>query len=1707
MAHAWLDSLSDDWPSQNDSDNSHESLPPLLDTPERVSPSKHASHASRIPLRSAGSKPVYSPSNPNSSNVLIERSANEINMPRNRPSPSKLSHEIKPSQTYNRVLSNDSDGSVVHNKTNAGSSPHKEGETPEWKRRLVYGELGYGEQKDLFCSAATGLQDMFKPPVPKADETNLSPTNMRNPDDTMPSSPPLYEYGIEEEIDRLVDLAEAEENQFPDQVTPSPSPRRIKRGVNYRATSGAAADDSEHFETNLYEETPIRPKESDVALGQTLAVPSNDEGASRHTSGQSVVRNENFSSIIIGKQTHLSKLPALEPEDGVTEDLHSKLEQLRISQSRNSSPQIEHKYTHSRATSTGSAFAGHVNPAFRRSGDAQVFYDGIHAGIGVDTSEMLPEESLQASTPKEYPSVRTYSPKLKTQQTFDVSPELPNVPFSSPQKGVQQGDNRTISGSPLKLFGPYDTFTNQTLLRRISQFEDVNSASVSEESNLPNHRDEDDSDHHNTDAAEQKQSISFFGDGQLDGFAFTADITGDGQGKRTAESLYSSPGPSYPLSTNHTDGLLRTDLRAVERGLGRSLGPAARISRHTSLSFRQDDAISSMESLLESKRPRTSPVKDPTPKRRRTLHRSDIAYEEQDNSQDDTRYNPGKKRKDALPGEFQLASPDVLAAREILEARSPTPPRHRQRKLEYDLGGNAALKKNKDSPRRHHQSTKSTGATNQVDRKPSIRTQDFVDQAAQIMAMIRNQVKPNTMESVQESEEDNQTLADHSNIQPSHQESTFEPFDRPPSREGRSTSKQIDLNENAELVSKLKRYREFSDVADIISSSMRSMSLAQRAQTLGLNARDDPLPTTGELESDIPNIKLSANPDRPLDTNALGDDYPTNSSDRVSSDSAPTLSSRGSDSKRIIHPDTVSHLIPNRVGSMYLDTQQNIWIKKKESGSPVKEVELPSSPHEESSEDDPFAHIPDLSVDLTKELQHLKKASGAYDARNSPGGAAMPRMVSNARSELAKLGETGATPEQFATKSAGKRRNTAISFSSPVASFIQENLPEFLDSFEQEEASHNRSDDNDVENNAQPSRPTAGGRNSQPAPNRYGSVRGADFVPRPVSPIDEGDEEATVELPWEKDQQLSIIGDQSLIARRTPDRQTGSLSLIINGGHNALTFLGDDSLLLGQNVGMMSLSPLSEFTLNQPDQSFGLEVSYLVGQRHVSTGDGSKRVMSMTIRDLVDRLSEVEPCEPYWEDLRELDLHEKRLTSLHMLDEFCSRVVSLDASSNALGHLEGVPQSVRQLKVSENKLTELTSWDHLMNLQYVDISGNEIKSLSALKHLVHLRSLRADNNQIASLDGIGHHDGLLSLRARDNVIEDLDFEDAAMDRLTELDLVGNSIRSIRNLELLPCLARLKLSQNNLESFALPVSMPSLRHLDISDNNIVSLDVSNMPNLHTLHADRNQLSFIEGLHKAKRLDSLSLREQRGGVGLDLNLIASACEIRKLYLSGNYLGTFKVQVDMLNLQLLELANCGLSKLPKAIGQQMPNLRTLNVNFNAIANLAPLRFIPRLKNLLAAGNRLVDSTSVTKLLIDFPHLSRLDVRDNPMTLGYYAPSQALVLMNSEDKSARFTLPDADEEHDMKFSSRLDEATRLRRRLHQVVLAASCKRLRMLDGLQVRRKELLAMDTVLVKLIEEGMLPDPTRDDADEGCEPAANEDGEEPQSSRWQAENSFA
>lgn len=1653
---------------------------------------------------------------------------------------------------------------------------------PEWRRRILHGEMEYGETKDLFSSAATGLENIFRPLPEQGSRSGagrMAHEGHTINETTLPSSPPPY-------MGHRRDVSDDESDLVSEKCDRGVFTRRdanLPKVVSFRPTEVTSEEDS----VDGHNDTDASAREksaNDSEIAETSNMSFRRKQLledSRKISGQSDIRHEDFSPIFIARHNSEDGGVLYTPMQIPANQLRKKLEILQNNriivdpESENGPGEtatVNDRAGDFESTDDYARNGGFLN--MRRGGGSAA--DSFHRrpsspSMIMDFSEMLPESSLQASTPKQFRTVSTEqfaSTGGAQSPPSPGSPYLPRAPHPSPEKRPQP--TLIKSSSPLKLFGPYDTFTNQTLLRRISQFEeqqDHNNLShpASEartSSNATTHTGSRSRDQGRGSPDMRRQlkvkpggnglssSLNKFGGGELDAYVFDGDVSlassiavhsEEKENKTPLEGRIPSM-ESFKFDI-HEDSLSEGESLVVKRNRHRegdlsSSPQRLRMSKsldglHTRLATGLNGATTLLPTIgrrkaSEAKRPRTSPTKDPTPKRRRTLHRSDIAYGLEDQraviqtvktshysmqsaitrERSQTRYLHSSRR----------SAPSMQTTQQMIRPRSLTlqqrTPGSRERPPLAELRSDTRPKSAKTPISADNSELSSVDGS----RKTSMKTQDFFDAAEEVMAMIRSKARPTAaLTGVEESEGESlaQPTRDQSAMtEESFEESTQEPFSRPPSRDGQPIPRVPARQEDPELVSQLKKYEEQGDTADIMSQSLGSIrtlrTSSQPSYGTSLTSQRDYLfgqaHGAGGVVSDIPNVKISRNPEHAkVSDEASGSPRRSYSSGSSTARSIPTASSRGSDSKRLIAPDVVAELIGNQVGNMVFDDVNKMWQKIKKTRRTAVSI-VPS----EDSEEDPFASIPDLTVDSVKEKRHLSGSWPSSRSRQNDSFLSWPSSKGGKMgdpfmdSELF-LDENGQAHAETALEddeeieheislhedrihkaTPGRRKNLTITFSSPIASIIQDRCRGDYDgdSYEAESSSKLSFGDTTADSiqggrHGTTGRPVSSSSRSRSRGLSVNFPEGQPFIPRPVSRIDEQDENGTSEqhVPQKKHPHVRMPVGSDIVSQQTEPMRNPDLSVVMATPNPARAAAVLATPLLGQYVGRFSLSPMSEFTVHQVDTSCALEVSYVVGDRYYVTGDGSKKTMSKAVRSLVEKITEVEPFEPDWQTVPELDLSSKHLDTLHMLDEFCTSLVTLDVSDNAISHLDGVPQGVRNLRMTNNLLSELTAWRQLTNLQYIDVSNNQIKSLSAFNELVHLRSIRADNNQITSLDGLKFHDGLQVLRVRGNQITNVDFDGTKMQRLTELDLENNEIVAFENSDQLTSLSTLNLQHNALTSFTPSKSgssSSSIRFLKISNNNLKTLDLSVFPSLRLLHADRNAITKITGFAHCRRLDSLSLREQKGDVALDTSFLDSACEVRKLFLSGNRLSAFKPGVDFLNLQYLELANCGLQTLAPDIGQLMPNLRMLNINFNAIDDLWPLRYIPRLKKLLAAGNRLTEARKIAVSLAEFPHLSRLDLRNNGATLGFYAPVQTLV--STEDgKEAGFdpfVLPDIDVERQQNFASCLDMSTRMRKRIYDIIVLNDCRQLKMLDGLPISKDVLSARDDVWNGLVRSGIV-----------------------------------
>lgn len=252
------------------------------------------------------------------------------------------------------------------------------------------------------------------------------------------------------------------------------------------------------------------------------------------------------------------------------------------------------------------------------------------------------------------------------------------------------------------------------------------------------------------------------------------------------------------------------------------------------------------------------------------------------------------------------------------------------------------------------------------------------------------------------------------------------------------------------------------------------------------------------------------------------------------------------------------------------------------------------------------------------------------------------------------------------------------------------------------------------------------------------SLGNQSYIARPMSRLDEQDEIAFLQHSEISNARLDVVLSTPLSFQRS--------------------IIGPQLPSTGQSSSVgFHLSPLADFTMHQTDSPNPgpQDLSKRRGLLPLHEVEGR---FSLATQDLVKQLTDLEPYEPYWDFIRSINLQNRGLVTLHMLDEYCRRIEELNVSDNSLDQLDGAPSTIRDLQVCRNQLSDLTAWGHLQHLQYLDVSYNQIRSLKGFQGLVHLRELKLNHNQLESLEGILGHDGLIKLSLEGNFLRSIDFE-------------------------------------------------------------------------------------------------------------------------------------------------------------------------------------------------------------------------------------------------------------------------------------------------------------------------------------------------------------
>ena len=1345
------DGLSEDWISQPRSSD-------FSVAPDHPASFRRSTNSSRIPLPKSAS--TSSLPRRLSDRPLLEKTASALNV-KNAQHFSKSS--TRDDLRKNGALSDiEETGSVrkgiVQHKESGRKGVAPQG-TPEWKRRLLDGRGGNSKQKGLF--SPIGLENVFRPPTLRKDVATRSDKARlyAPPNSVPPSSPPIVPSRSLQSLDIQSPNESFQLPKLPPFRKTSFGNRRVSSRSGRRSLSGKSYLQHESFSpVNL---KPINAPKAEMQ--QSLR--------------ESLMRRQG------SKQLEVSR-----PGSSLSDSVLDIGGYETIGQNLQALPDL-----------TSTSLPDELDPKPGPYAFVTMKRGGVSSEASFQRRPLSPSSFQPASTPS-FPlppsGVSETHSAPKTAHATRKS-ESENSPDEQLEHSV---GNSPTKLSPLKLFDNYDTFTNDRLSRRISQFEIGGKAPSSQDDLIEDFEFSTPSPRREQVANKQRQNlndrrISSFGDGVLDRYNFA-------QEKQL---------PEWPTNKYHGRQSKATISNSGELGIAQKVSKTSETQTQLTIFVEQQldrgpsNDVNETQQVTEGKRLRSSPQKVPHAKRRRTINEQDenesqIYVGRQRPPLSHNSSVAGKKRKDArYDHTSQTADPEVIATRHMLHPRVRQQGLSQKSRNELGAGTVATTVEDNEEPLLDLEAATGVlagelanlavnvaeGISNGA-RKKSVTTADFFREANLIMQHIRSNA-------IQRESGLDALAADLSRL-PGIEESTADMFSsdnfsRPPSREGGSPSKRVSPGpKEIRVISRLRKFEDTDDIGLALNSSFQGLQ----------ERKSDGPPSLESLESEPSNIRIldpprnEFQPDKAEKQNVgeCGDGEKTHEtenylSSKSSSRRSAQTGSSGTHTKAVIAPDKVSHLLSDQMGRMTFDYEQRRWVKKKPSKDQLASADRLGS---EATEDDPLRDIPDLDVDESQELRNIRTTrTSSLDDRKTgtTASSGSNRHIESQDTQAGQVKVTIGSPAQPAPT--GSIIDTSEAIQQRRNKISHDREADLEAALSQGAVAEAPGQANGRRNQARAvtvtfSSPLVQTATIGPVETWDGSselgLNVDDFTqtkPAVTGKAQEGPKESLkIKQPlagktWSSVRQLRT---SRALSRIEEGEQSPSppRSVDVNSADMAITFATPQvaikdskaSVLVpstAKSYATMQLTPLPDFTVHHADESMNLDVQYVAKRRGLASIQEVEGKFSLSIKDLVEKIADVEPYEPYWEHMKDLKLRNRGLLTLHMLDDFCSRIEELDVAGNELGQLNGAPQTLRVLEAPDNCLSSLTAWGHLQNLQYLDLRDNEIDNLAGFRELIHLRELNVEGNQIESLEGILHLNGLLKLKVGRNCLNTLELHE------------------------------------------------------------------------------------------------------------------------------------------------------------------------------------------------------------------------------------------------------------------------------------------------------------------------------------------------------------
>ena len=345
-----------------------------------------------------------------------------------------------------------------------------------------------------------------------------------------------------------------------------------------------------------------------------------------------------------------------------------------------------------------------------------------------------------------------------------------------------------------------------------------------------------------------------------------------------------------------------------------------------------------------------------------------------------------------------------------------------------------------------------------------------------------------------------------------------------------------------------------------------------------------------------------------------------------------------------------------------------------------------------------------------------------------------------------------------------------------------------------------------------------------------------------------------------------------------------------------------------------------------------------------------------------------------------------------------AKLRSVNLSNNQLTYLTEVPGCVEVLYLDCNRLTNSTSFSHLVCLRSLILSRNQLTDVSGLSVLKSLEELDISFNQIADISPLNNMHSLRNLSAQNNRLSVVDLNTCVnMMSLQHLNIGFNRLKRIKGLQVFHrSLKSLILESNQLSHVTVTQPMLELETLNLSHNRLVTFSGTFFHSVVELVLDYNCIADVEDLDAMGSLSVLSIEKQTVDDGMIVLTCSSKCgdgiqdTLRSLRISDNQLtsaslkwlsATLKGNLEVLkcsHMNIKSLESLAVPEIQKPLDCLPWNsLKQLNISHNCIESIEPLIEVTSLVFLDVSSNHLRDIASVLNVLRSLTSLEVLDMR----------------------------------------------------------------------------------------------------------------------------------